>query len=124
MPESDYMNNVQLDFFRCILETSLQEVAASLQQQREGIDSTEHAPDETDRASMEEARSVASSIIERLSLRATLIKTAIARIDNGEYGYCLATGEKIGLARLIANPTANLTLEAQSKHERQRQQFA
>ena len=51
------------------------------------------------------------------------MKEAISRIENGEYGYCLETGEEIGLERLLARPTATLSLEAQKRREMRQKQF-
>ena len=42
----------------------------------------------------------------------------LATIDSGDYGYCDETGEPIGIGRLLARPTATLTIEAQERHER------
>jgi DnaK suppressor protein len=46
------------------------------------------------------------------------IDRALARLDNGTYGYCEDTGEPINLRRLDAQPTATLTTEAQARRER------
>jgi DnaK suppressor protein len=46
------------------------------------------------------------------------IDQALEKIESGDYGYCEETGEEIGLKRLEARPVANLSIEAQEKHER------
>ena len=51
------------------------------------------------------------------------IEQSIARIDSGDYGYCDETGEAIGVGRLIARPTANLSLEAQQRRELKQKMF-
>jgi DnaK suppressor protein len=52
------------------------------------------------------------------------IKAALKRIEDGSYGYCLSTGEEIGLKRLLAWPIATLSVEAQELHEKRMRQFS
>ena len=52
------------------------------------------------------------------------IESALKKIDEGTYGYCIETGEEIGLKRLIARPIATMTVEAQERHEKQEKVFA
>jgi DnaK suppressor protein len=51
------------------------------------------------------------------------IEQSIQRIDSGDYGYCDETGEAIGVGRLLARPTASLSLEAQERREIKQRMF-
>jgi len=75
--------------------------------------------DLTDRASSETDWSIELRTRDRQRKLIAKIEAAIRRIDDGEYGYCEVTGEPIALARLEARPIATMTVEAQSRHERQ-----
>ena len=75
-------------------------------------------PDLTDRASEETNRALELRTRDRERKLISKIDSALRRLDAGEYGYCEATGEPIGIRRLIARPTATLSLAAQEAHER------
>jgi len=79
----------------------------------EHLRKTSLVPDPADRASIEEEHSLELRTRDRERKLLKKIKEAILRIDKKEYGYCLETGEEIGLERLLARPTATLSLEAQ-----------
>jgi DnaK suppressor protein len=114
-----FMNDRQLEYFRRKLLTWKQEL---LDQSAETIDnlsdSARAVPDITDRASEETDRALELRTRDRQRKLIAKIDAALRRIDNGEYGYCEATGEPISLKRLDARPIATMTLEAQEKHER------
>ncbi|WP_018150371.1 RNA polymerase-binding protein DksA [Leeia oryzae] len=85
----------------------------------------ELTPDPSDRASQEEDHSLELRVRDRERKHLHMIDEAIKRIHNGTYGYCVETGEPIQLERLLARPTATLSIEAQERHEYlQRQQRA
>ena len=80
-------------------------------------------PDPADRATIEEEHALELRTRDRERKLLKKIEQAIARIDSGEYGYCDETGEAIGLARLLARPTATLSLEAQQRRELRQKMF-
>nr|WP_255455013.1 RNA polymerase-binding protein DksA [Parasphingopyxis sp. CP4] len=75
-------------------------------------------PDATDRASSETDWSIELRRRDRQRKLVNKIDAALQRLDNGEFGYCVVTGEPISLARLDARPIATMTVEAQERHER------
>ncbi len=75
-------------------------------------------PDIADRASSETDFSVELRTRDRQRKLIAKIDSALARIDEGEYGYCEVTGDPISLKRLDARPIATMTLEAQEMHEK------
>ena len=113
-PESDYMNEDQLAFFRETLVKMQDELIAKASVTTDHLQDHEAAPDPADRASQEDR--------ERKLL--VKIQASIRAIDEGEYGFCQDTGEPIGLKRLLARPTATLSVEAQERRERMKKQFA
>ena len=115
----DYMNPRQVDYFRRLLlewkKSILSASAGTLQQLQDG---PIREPDLNDRASSETEWSIELRTRDRQRKLITKIDAAVRRIDEGEYGYCEVTGEKIGIGRLIARPIATMAVEAQSAHER------
>jgi DnaK suppressor protein len=83
----------------------------------------ENHPDIADRASSETDRAIELRARDRQRKLISKIESAIARIDDGSYGYCEETGEPISLKRLEARPIATLSLEAQERHERNERVF-
>jgi DnaK suppressor protein len=123
MPESDYMNAEQLGFFRRRLEDLRRDLAM-----RRGDDSqdwsAEFEPDPADRASGEEQRFLAERLNDRDMAQLKEVNAALERIREERYGYCLRTGEAIGLRRLLARPTAALGVDAENREESRKRQFA
>ena len=124
MPDEEYMNDKQLAFFR-----------GKLLQLKQGIlsnagETTEHlradtviVPDPADRATIEEEHALELRTRDRERKLLKKIEQSIARIDAGDYGYCDETGEPIGVGRLMARPTATLSLEAQQRRELKQKMF-
>jgi len=114
-----FMNERQLEYFRRKLTVWKQEL---LEQSAETIDNLQDSaravPDLTDRASEETDRALELRTRDRQRKLVAKIDAALRRIENGEYGYCEATGEPISQRRLDARPIATMTLEAQERHER------
>ena len=79
----------------------------------------ENHPDIADRASSETDRAIELRARDRQRKLISKINAALARLDDGSYGYCEETGDPIGLRRLDARPIATLSVEAQERHERQ-----
>lgn len=123
MPQADYMNAQQLAFFRNLLEGMRRELLDNGQSTITHLQETEATPDEADRATQEEEHVLEQRIRDRERKLIHKIDSALNRIANGTYGYCEASGDPIGLRRLIARPTATLSIEEQERHERAERQF-
>jgi DnaK suppressor protein len=117
MPESAYMNAAQLAFFRARLQQMEQEILSNAGETTEHLRETVIVPDPADRATIEEEHALELRTRDRERKLLKKIQQAIARIDSGDCGYCEETGEPIGLPRLLARPTATLSLEAQQRRE-------
>jgi DnaK suppressor protein len=124
MPDSEYMNDVQLAFFRRKLVQLKQEVLSNASETTEHLrEDTVVVPDPADRATIEEEHALELRTRDRERKLLKKIEQSIARIDAGDYGYCDETGEPIGVGRLIARPTATLSLEAQERRELKQKMF-
>ena len=124
MPDDAYMNDVQLAYFRAKL------VRLKLEIQSNAVDTTEHlredtvvVPDPADRATIEEEHALELRTRDRERKLLKKIEQSIMRVDAGDYGYCDETGESIGVGRLLARPTATLSLEAQQRRELKQKMF-
>ena len=104
MSDKDYMNAAQLDFFRQKLLGLKDDILKNASETTEHLRENILVPDPADRATIEEEH-------------------ALECIESGDYGWCEETGEPIGLNRLIARPTANLSLEAQERRELRQKLF-
>ena len=120
---NNYMSESQLKFFKNRLESLANELLQNADETTEHLRKTSLVPDPADRASIEEEHSLELRTRDRERKLLKKIKEAILRIDKKEYGYCLETGEEIGLERLLARPTATLSLEAQQRREKRQKQF-
>ena len=117
MPESDYMNEAQLAFFRERLQQIERDILANADETTENLRETVVVPDPADRATIEEEHALELRTRDRERKLLKKVQQSLARIDSGEYGYCEETGEPIGIPRLLARPTAMLSLEAQERRE-------
>ena len=124
MPDSEYMNDQQMAFFRLKLVQLKQEIHNSAGETTEHLrEDTVVVPDPADRATIEEEHALELRTRDRERKLLKKIEQSIARIDAGDYGYCDETGEPIGVGRLIARPTATLSLEAQQRRELKQKMF-
>lgn len=124
MPDSEYMNEKQLAFFRHKLSVLKQDIHNSAGATTEHLrEDAAVVPDPADRATIEEEHALELRTRDRERKLLKKIEQSIARIDLGDYGYCDETGEAIGVGRLIARPTANLSLEAQQRRELKQKMF-
>jgi DnaK suppressor protein len=124
MPDSEYMNDKQMAFFRRKLVQLKQEIHNSAGETTEHLrEDTVVVPDPADRATIEEEHALELRTRDRERKLLKKIEQSIARIDSGDYGYCDETGEPIGVGRLIARPTATLSLEAQQRRELKQKMF-
>lgn len=120
----DYMNEDHLAFFRQRLLDMKQEMLNNAAATSAHLQEQESTPDPADRATLEEEYALELRTRDRERKLLMKIDSTLRKIDDGEYGYCEDTGEPIGLARLIARPTASLTIEAQERRERMKKQYA
>ncbi len=124
MPESEYMNEKQLEFFRTRLQALKDGLLSNAGETTEHLrEDTSIVPDPADRATIEEEHALELRTRDRERKLLKKISQSLARIDSGEYGFCDETGEPIGLGRLIARPTATLSLEAQQRRELKQKMF-
>jgi DnaK suppressor protein len=113
-----YMNEEQLAFFRQRLLDMKAQLLLSATQTAETLRELTNPSDPADRATLEEEHGRELRARERESKLLAKIESALHRIDDGSYGYCEETGEPIGLGRLLARPTASLSIDAQERRER------
>jgi len=124
MPESEYMNDKQLEFFRSKLQTLKDDLLSNAGETTEHLrEDTSIVPDPADRATIEEEHALELRTRDRERKLLKKISQSLGRIESGEYGFCDETGEPIGLGRLIARPTATLSLEAQQRRELKQKMF-
>lgn len=124
MPEADYMNEQQTAFFRDRLTTMRNELQLKVDETVEHMREQETVADPADRATVEEEHALELRTRDRERKLLKKIDQALGRIADGSYGFCEETGEPIGLARLLARPTATLSVEAQARRERMQKMFA
>ncbi|HEY4073535.1 MAG TPA: RNA polymerase-binding protein DksA [Herbaspirillum sp.] len=117
MGEKDYMNEAQLAFFKARLQQLERELVRNAGETTEHLRETVLVPDPADRATIEEEHALELRTRDRERKLLKKVQQSIASIDTGEYGWCEETGEPIGVPRLLARPTATLSLEAQQRRE-------
>ena len=118
MSDKEYMNEAQLAFFRDLLARMRDDILRKADETVEHMREVDNVSDPADRATVEEEHTLELRARDRERKLLKTIEQAIDRIDAGEYGYCDETGEPIGIPRLLARPTATLTIEAQERRER------
>jgi DnaK suppressor protein len=124
MPDSEYMNDKQLSAFRTRLQQLKQDILNNAGETTEHLrEDTVIVPDPADRATIEEEHALELRTRDRERKLLKKIEQSISRIDAGDYGYCDETGEPIGVGRLLARPTATLSLEAQQRRELKQKMF-
>ena len=124
MPDSEYMNDVQLAFFKLKLQRLRADMLNNAGETTEHLrEDTVVVPDPADRATIEEEHALELRTRDRERKLLKKIEQALARIEAEDYGYCDETGEPIGVGRLIARPTASLSLEAQQRRELKQKMF-
>ena len=118
--DEEFMNPMQMEYFRRMLlnwrSELIQEAGETLNNLNSG---NLQQPDMADRASLETDHQLELRTRDRERKLIIKIDEALARIENGSYGFCQDTDEPIGLKRPMARPIAVLSLEAQERHERQ-----
>ena len=117
-PERDYMNEAQLAFFKLRLMEIRAQLLNNADDTGQHLRENEVTTDPSDRATLEEEYTLELRTRDRERKLLKKIEKSIRLIDDGSYGWCEETGEPIGVPRLIARPTATLSLEAQERRER------
>ena len=124
MPDSEYMNDKQREFFRLRLQSQKDDLLSNAGETTEHLrEDTSIVPDPADRATIEEEHALELRTRDRERKLLKKIGQSLSRVEAGDYGYCDETGEPIGLARLLARPTATLSLEAQQRREMKQKMF-
>jgi DnaK suppressor protein len=124
MPDDVYMNDKQLEFFRLRLQALKDDLLSNAGETTEHLrEDTSIVPDPADRATIEEEHALELRTRDRERKLLKKITQSLSRIEAGDYGYCDETGEPIGLGRLLARPTATLSLEAQQRRELKQKMF-
>ena len=123
MSDKDYMNDKMLEFFKHRLSVMEKELQHNADKTTENLRATTVVPDPADRATIEEEHALELRTRDRERKLLKKVQAALKRIEDGEYGWCEETGEPIGVARLLARPTATLSLEAQQRREIKQKMF-
>jgi RNA polymerase-binding protein DksA len=117
MPESDYMNEAQQAFFKHLLKEREAQLRSNAGETAEHLRENSIVPDPADRATIEEEHALELRTRDRERKLLKKVQEALRRLENGEYGWGEETGDPIGIPRLLARPTATLSLEAQQRRE-------
>jgi len=123
MTDTQYMNALQLAFFQDRLRQMEEDILSNADETTEHLRETVIVPDPADRATIEEEHALELRTRDRERKLLKKVQQSLVRITEGEYGYCEETGEPIGVGRLIARPTATLSLEAQQRRELRQKMF-
>ncbi|HUS96414.1 MAG TPA: RNA polymerase-binding protein DksA [Hyphomicrobiaceae bacterium] len=117
--DEPFMSDLQREYFKVKLQAWKNDIIRQTRETIEGLnnESSQHA-DLADRATSETDRTLELRARDRQRKLVAKINAALARIEDGSYGYCDETGEPISLRRLDARPIATLSIEAQERHER------
>ena len=116
-PKKNYMNAEQLAFFRDRLLHLREDLMERLDQARAELSEEHREGDDLDRAAIEETINLKVRALNRDSKLLPKIEEALRRIEDGSYGYCEATGQQIGLERLLLRPTATYSAEEKNRQE-------
>ena len=123
MPEQDYMNAAQLEFFKAKLLALKADLLLHANETTEHLRENVLVPDPADRATIEEEHALELRTRDRERKLLKKVEQSLLSIESGDYGWCEETGEPIGVPRLLARPTANLSLEAQERRELRQKLF-
>ena len=115
--ESEYMNDDQLDFFKALLEELKFQTLEDIEASKNELSHPPEMNDEGDRAAYEEESSIRLRTLDRDRKLIPKIDAALKRINDKTYGYCLESGEPIGIPRLLTRPTAELCIEIKTLTE-------
>ena len=126
MPDDDYMNDLQLAYFKAKLLALEDEILLNAKKTTDTLqdNSVGSISDLSDRATLEEGYALELRSRNRERKLLQKIRRVLLLIENHEYGFCEDTGEKIGLKRLLIRPTATLSVEAQERRDNMQRHFA
>ena len=124
MPAKKYMAKEQLEFFTALLNEQKAESVVEIDDARQRLRVPPECKDEADRASFEMDSQLYLRIVDRKSKLVKKIDFALRRIKSGEYGYCMETGEPIGIERLLIRPTAEFCADIKYINDVQEKHFA
>jgi len=122
-PERDYMNEAQLAFFKQRLLEVRAQLLNNADDTGQHLRENETTTDPSDRATLEEESTLELRTRDRERKLLKKVEKSLKLIEDGEYGFCEETGEPIGIPRLLARPTATLSLEAQERRERMQKMY-
>ena len=124
MPEDDYMNPAQMEFFRLRLSLMRDELLENAASTGANLRENELVADPADRATVEEEHALELRVRDRERKLIKKIEETMDLIDSGDYGYCAACGVDIGIKRLEARPTATLCIDCKTLEEVREKQIA
>lgn len=116
--DDEYMNEAQLEFFKKRLNELREQILHNADDTGQHLRENEVTTDPSDRATLEEEYTLELRTRDRERKLLKKVEKSLKLIEDGSYGYCEETGEPIGIPRLLARPTATLSLEAQERRER------
>jgi DnaK suppressor protein len=122
-PERDYMNESQLAFFKQRLLEIRAQLLNNADDTGQHLRENETTTDPSDRATLDEEYTLELRTRDRERKLLKKVEKSLKLIEDGEYGFCEETGEPIGIPRLLARPTATLSLEAQERRERMQKMY-
>lgn len=123
MSDDEYMNDAQLAFFKNRLKLLENDILNKANITTENLRETQFVPDPADRATIEEEHALELRTRDRERKLLKKIQQSLQLIESKDYGWCEETGEPIGLGRLLARPTATLSLEAQERREKRQKLY-
>lgn len=123
MSEDEYMNDLQLAFFKDRLKKLESDILNNADVTTENLRETQFVPDPADRATIEEEHTLELRTRDRERKLLKKVQNSLQLIESKEYGWCEETGEPIGIPRLLARPTATLSLEAQERREKRQKLY-
>jgi DnaK suppressor protein len=121
--KDEYMSKAQLAFFKHRLQELASQLRENAGQTTEHLRELAIVPDPADRATLEEEHALELRARDRERKLLKKVEAALLRIEDGSYGYCEETGDPIGVPRLLARPTATLSIEAQERRELKQKMF-
>ena len=119
MPADKYMNAEQLAFFKQILLEQREELIQAIDEAKKSLADSERNVDLNDIASSQEMQQLHLRTVDRQGKLLRKVNASLKLIEQTDYGYCELTGEPIGLERLLARPTATMSVQAKEIQEHQ-----
>ena len=119
----EYMSDNQLLLFKKLLKALYKTTVTQIHEAKEEITKPTDEADAIDNASIEADMTLKLKIIDRQTKLLSKIDESITMIEQKNYGYCIETGEPIGIERLLLRPTANLSVDAKSIREEEEKDY-